>query len=59
MGFDTDGAQAARTRQEIFARITDGKLWVTGYHFPFPAIGHLRRLAPGSFEYEPTVWNWS
>ncbi len=59
VGFDTDGAQAARTRQEIFARITDGKLWVTGYHFPFPAIGHLRRLAPGSYEYEPTVWNWS
>ncbi|PNY80872.1 MBL fold metallo-hydrolase [Deinococcus koreensis] len=59
VGFDTDGAQAAQTRQTVFSRIVDEKLWVTGYHFPFQAIGHLRRLAAGSFEYEPTVWNWS
>lgn len=59
VGFDADGAQAARTRQAIFARATDEKLWVTGYHFPFPALGHLRRAAPGSYEFEPTVWNWS
>lgn len=59
VGFDTDGAQAAQTRQTIFARAVDEKLWVTGYHFPFHAIGHLRRAAPGSYEYEPAVWNWS
>lgn len=58
--FDVDGAQAARTRQEIFARITDEKMWVTGYHFPFPAVGRLRRMNDqGSYEYEPTVWRWS
>lgn len=59
VGFDADGAQAARTRQAIFARAQGEKLWVTGYHFPFPALGHLRRAAPGSYEFEPTVWNWS
>ncbi|GGR51951.1 Zn-dependent hydrolase [Deinococcus seoulensis] len=59
VGFDTNGDQAAQTRQEIFDRIVNGKLWVTGYHFPFHAIGHLRRLGEGSYEFEPTVWNWS
>ncbi|MBZ9715191.1 MBL fold metallo-hydrolase [Deinococcus multiflagellatus] len=59
IGFDTDGAQAARTRQVIFDRIAREKLWVTGYHFPFHAIGHLRRLNARSYEYEPAVWNWS
>lgn len=57
--FDADGEQAARTRQDIFARAVSEKWWVTGYHFPFPALGHLRRLSEdGSYEYEPTVWQW-
>ncbi|MVN87317.1 MBL fold metallo-hydrolase [Deinococcus sp. HMF7620] len=59
VSFDTDGALAARTRQTIFDRIVTEGLWVTGYHFPFQALGHLRRLGAGSYEYEPTVWNWS
>lgn len=59
VGFDTNGDQAAQTRQQIFDRIVSGNLWVTGYHFPFHAIGHLRRLGEGSYEFEPTVWNWS
>ncbi|PIG98996.1 MBL fold metallo-hydrolase [Deinococcus sp. UR1] len=59
VGFDTNGAQAAQTRQRIFNRIVTEGLWVTGYHFPFHAIGHLRRLNARSYEYEPTLWNWS
>lgn len=59
VAFDTNGDQAAQTRQQIFDRIVGDNLWVTGYHFPFHAIGHLRRLGEGSYEFEPTVWNWS
>ncbi|GAA0515735.1 MBL fold metallo-hydrolase [Deinococcus depolymerans] len=59
VSFDTNGAQAAQTRQRIFNRIVTEGLWVTGYHFPFHAIGHLRRLNARSYEFEPTVWNWS
>lgn len=59
VSFDTNGDQAAQTRQQIFERIVSEKLWVSGYHFPFHAIGHLRRLGAGSYEFEPTVWNWS
>ncbi|MCP2013827.1 glyoxylase-like metal-dependent hydrolase (beta-lactamase superfamily II) [Deinococcus sp. HSC-46F16] len=62
IGFDTDGPLAARTRQRIFNEAVEEGLWVTGYHFPFHAIGHLRRQGLrllGSYEYEPAVWQWS
>lgn len=59
VSFDADSGLAARTRQEIFNRIVTGRMWVTGYHFPFPALGHLRRLGSTSYEFEPTVWTWS
>ncbi|WP_051935521.1 MBL fold metallo-hydrolase [Deinococcus sp. YIM 77859] len=59
VSFDADGPLAARTRQRLFAQAVDEGLWVTGYHFPFPAIGHLRRVIGGAYEYEPTVWQWS
>lgn len=59
VGFDTDGALAARTRQRLFNQVVEEGLWLTGYHFPFQAIGHLRRVIGGAYEYEPTVWQWS
>jgi len=59
VGFDTDGPLAARTRQRLFNQVVEEGLWVTGYHFPFPAVGHLRRVIGGAYEYEPTVWQWS
>lgn len=59
VSFDADGALAARTRQRLFAQAVEERLWVTGYHFPFPAVGHLRRVIGGAYEYEPTLWNWS
>ncbi len=58
VSFDTDGAQAAATRAQVFAQAVAEKWWVTAYHFPFPALGHLRKL-PEGYEYEPTVWQWS
>lgn len=58
IGFDTDGPQAAATRARIFKLVTDEKMWVTGYHFPFHGIGHLRALKEGGYEYEPVVWQW-
>ncbi|GGK30917.1 Zn-dependent hydrolase [Deinococcus malanensis] len=58
VGFDVNGAQAAETRARLFDMVVREKMWVSAYHFPFPAVGHLRRL-PVGYEYEPTVWNWS
>ncbi|RJF72877.1 MBL fold metallo-hydrolase [Deinococcus cavernae] len=59
LGFDTDGPQAAATRARIFPMAAAEKMWVTGYHFPFHGIGHLRALKEGGYEYEPVVWQWS
>lgn len=59
IGFDTDGPQAAATRARLFKTVVDEKMWVTGYHFPFHGIGHLRALPGGGYEYEPVVWQWS
>lgn len=59
IGFDADGPQAAATRARIFKMVTDEKMWVTGYHFPFHAIGHLRALREGGYEFEPVVWQWT
>lgn len=59
IGFDADGPQAAATRALIFKMVTDEKMWVTGYHFPFHAIGHLRALREGGYEFEPVVWQWT
>ncbi|SMB94757.1 MBL fold metallo-hydrolase [Deinococcus hopiensis] len=59
IGFDADGPLAARTRQRLFERVVSEGLWVTGYHFPFHATGHVRRAVGGAYEYEPAVWNWS
>lgn len=59
VSFDTDGPLAARTRQRLFDQVVEDKMWVTGYHFPFPALGHVRRIVAGNYEFEPTVWQWS
>ncbi|WP_027459403.1 MBL fold metallo-hydrolase [Deinococcus murrayi] len=61
ISFDTDGALAARTRQRLFNEAVEEGLWVTGYHFPFHAIGHLRRQGLrllGGYEFEPALWQW-
>jgi hypothetical protein len=29
---------------------------VTGYHFPFPACGHIVKTATG-YEHVPVLWN--
>lgn len=57
VGFDVNGAQAAATRARLFEMAVQEKMWVSAYHFPFPAVGHLRKL-PVGYEYEPTIWNW-
>ncbi|WP_431214045.1 MBL fold metallo-hydrolase [Puia sp. P3] len=40
---DTDGAQAAATRQRVLARLAASRSKVFAYHLPWPGIGHARR----------------
>ena len=53
--FDVDGAAAVATRKRIFDRAAADRMLVTGYHFPFPACGHLIKTATG-YEHVPVEW---
>jgi glyoxylase-like metal-dependent hydrolase (beta-lactamase superfamily II) len=53
--FDIDGAEAVKTRKKIFDRAAADRMLVTGYHFPFPACGHLLKTATG-YEHVPIEW---
>ncbi|WP_276120478.1 MBL fold metallo-hydrolase [Pararhizobium qamdonense] len=50
--FDMDREMAAGTRKRLLDRIAADRLHVAGYHFPFPAHGHIRRDGTG-FAYVP------
>src|SRR5262245_33320580 len=52
---DVDGAMAAETRRKLLDRAAADKMLVQGYHFPFPASGHITRRA-GGFDLVPVMW---
>jgi glyoxylase-like metal-dependent hydrolase (beta-lactamase superfamily II) len=53
--FDVDGDAAVATRKRLFDRAAADRMLVTGYHFPFPACGHLIKTAHG-YEHVPVEW---
>jgi glyoxylase-like metal-dependent hydrolase (beta-lactamase superfamily II) len=53
--FDVDGDAAVATRKKLFDRAAADRMLVTGYHFPFPACGHLVKTA-GGYEHVPVLW---
>jgi glyoxylase-like metal-dependent hydrolase (beta-lactamase superfamily II) len=54
--FDIDGAAAVMTRKKLLDRVAADRMLVTGYHFPFPACGHIVKTATG-YEHVPLLWN--
>jgi len=54
--FDIDGPQAVDTRRKLLDRAAADRTLVTGYHFPFPACGHIVKTASG-YEHVPVLWN--
>jgi glyoxylase-like metal-dependent hydrolase (beta-lactamase superfamily II) len=54
--FDIDGATAVTTRKKLLDRAAADRMLVTGYHFPFPACGHIVKTATG-YEHVPLLWN--
>jgi len=50
-----DGDAAVATRKRLFDRAAADRMLVTGYHFPFPACGHLIKTASG-YEHVPVEW---
>ena len=53
---DTDGAMAAETRKTLLDRATVDRMLVQGYHFPFPASGHIMKTGAHSYELVPVLW---
>ena len=54
--FDMDAAAARQTRRRLLDRAAAERLPVTGFHFPFPANGHILREGTG-FRFVPVQWS--
>lgn len=50
--FDMDAEAARRARRAVFDRAIHENWLVSGYHFPFPAIGHITRRGTG-YDFSP------
>lgn len=53
--FDVDGPLAVETRKRLLDRASADKMLVQGYHFPFPATGHIIKTA-GGYDLVPAMW---
>lgn len=53
--FDMDGDQAAATRARMLDMAASERMRVVGYHFPYPAVGHIAREGDG-YRYVPAFW---
>jgi glyoxylase-like metal-dependent hydrolase (beta-lactamase superfamily II) len=53
--FDMDGPQAVTTRRRMLDRVVADRMLVQGYHFPFPACGHMVKTATG-YDLVPVEW---
>jgi glyoxylase-like metal-dependent hydrolase (beta-lactamase superfamily II) len=55
--FDYEPAQAIKSRKAILDRVATDRLMVMGFHFPFPAIGHVVRRDT-AYHWEAAQWAW-
>jgi glyoxylase-like metal-dependent hydrolase (beta-lactamase superfamily II) len=55
--FDYEPAQAIKSRKAILDRVATDGVTVMGYHFPFPAIGHVVRHDT-AYRWEAAQWTW-
>jgi glyoxylase-like metal-dependent hydrolase (beta-lactamase superfamily II) len=53
--FDMDGNMAVENRKRLLDRAAADKMVVQGYHFPFPASGHITKTAKG-YDLVPVMW---
>ena len=53
--FDMDGAMAVDARRRLLDRAAADKMLVQGYHFPFPASGHVTKSG-ANYDLVPVMW---
>lgn len=51
MDFDTSPEQGAAAKSAIFAKVVDESIRFHGYHFPYPGIGDMTRVADGTYRF--------
>ena len=54
--FDMDAELARTTRRRLLDMAAADRLQVSGFHYPFPATGHIAKQGSG-FEYVPLQWS--
>ncbi|HZP78982.1 MAG TPA: MBL fold metallo-hydrolase [Pseudolabrys sp.] len=54
--FDNDAALAVQSRHKFLDMAAAEKMTVVGYHFPFPAVGHVEKAASG-YRLVPVLWS--
>lgn len=55
--FDMDAEAAEATRRRMLDMVANDRLLVAGYHFPFPAVGHIAQRSGREFAFVPEMWN--
>ncbi|WP_153769667.1 MBL fold metallo-hydrolase [Labrenzia sp. CE80] len=58
IAFDTDPAQAAKTRRKVLDEVSSDGHLVAGSHLPFPGFGHVARSGDG-YRFAPADWQYS
>ena len=54
--YDMDGAKAAETRRKTLDMVASERLQISGYHYPFPALGFIEKNGDG-YRLVPATWN--
>ena len=54
--FDAEPDRAVATRRRIYDMLSTDRLLVSGYHFPFPGLGHIEKVGTG-YRLVPAAWN--
>ncbi|MCK0198594.1 MBL fold metallo-hydrolase [Ancylobacter sp. 6x-1] len=54
--YDMDPAKATETRRKVYDMLAAERMAVTGYHFPFPALGFVAKDGDG-YRLVPAAWN--
>ncbi|MDW8444670.1 MAG: MBL fold metallo-hydrolase [Acetobacteraceae bacterium] len=54
--FDMDPQAAEATRRRVFDRLAAERTLIVGYHWPFPALGYVRKDGEG-YELVPRPWS--
>jgi hypothetical protein len=54
--FDIDGPMAVQTRRKVYDMVMAEKMLICGFHWPFPAVGHVEKDGNG-YRLLPATWN--